>query len=168
MHTATAAPPRPCYACGGLECLCRPRFRAGQVLTETDLTCLEEYAIRKQQRHNRFLYGWGVACGMKVLCHPCPGWVTVTSGFAIGPCGEEIAIPCDHPLNVCELIRDCRTALWKNWSCEPFLAPCGPTGDSSEMEESWYVTVRYAEAETRGVGTDCAPCGRPGECGGGK
>jgi hypothetical protein len=165
MHTTMPAPTRSCSYCGGLECLCRPQFRAGQVLTESDLNCLEQYVIRKQQRHNRYLHGTGVVCGMQVLCHACPGWVTVTSGFAIGPCGEEIAIPCDHQLNVCQLIRDCRTALWKNWSCEPFAAPCGPTGDSSEVEESWYVTVRYDEAETRGRTSECDPCGKPADCG---
>jgi hypothetical protein len=165
MQATTVTPSRPCTACGGLECLCRPRFRAGQVLTETDLNCLEQYVVRKQQRHNLYLHGTGVVCGMNVLCHPCPGWVTVTSGFAIGPCGEEIAIPNDYPLNVCQMIRDCRTALWKNWSCQPFAAPCGPTTDSTQVDESWYVTVRYDEAETRGTISDCNPCGQPGDCG---
>jgi hypothetical protein len=38
-----------CPVCGGLECLCRPRFFAGQLLTEEDLNRLENYVIGKKQ-----------------------------------------------------------------------------------------------------------------------
>ena len=41
--------PRPvCPVCGGLECLCRPRFFAGQLLTEDDLNRLEHYVVAKE------------------------------------------------------------------------------------------------------------------------
>jgi len=162
MQTTTTAA-RACPACGGLGCLCRPRFRAGQVLTETDLNCLEEYVVRKQERHNRYLHGSGVACGLGVACHPCPGWVTVGAGFALGPCGEEIAVPADHPFDVCAAIRACRVATRADWSCAPFTPPCGPTATASD-DENWYVTIRYDEVEARG--TDCHPCGAgAGGCG---
>src|SRR5687768_7625887 len=101
MNT-TPCPPtttQPCSVCGHTQCLCRPRFFAGQLLTEADLNALQDYMIEKQKRHNRFLHGWGVVCGLEVGCNPCPGWLTVSSGYAVGPCGEEIYVPCDHPLN---------------------------------------------------------------------
>src|SRR5690349_21018508 len=61
--------PRPvCPSCGGLECLCRPRFFAGQLLTDEDLTRLDHYIQAKNRLHNRFLHGWGVACGLEVVC----------------------------------------------------------------------------------------------------
>ena len=57
--------PPPCPACGGLECLCRPRFFAGQVLTEDDLNRLENYVVAKGKLHNRYLHGPGVVCGLR-------------------------------------------------------------------------------------------------------
>ena len=41
-------PPR-CPSCGGLDCLCRPRFFAGQLLTDEDLTRLERYVVAKNK-----------------------------------------------------------------------------------------------------------------------
>ena len=69
---------QPCPECGGLECLCRPRFFAGQLLTEQDLNRLEGYIIAKNRLHNRYLVGHGVVCGLEVRCHPCGNLVTVT------------------------------------------------------------------------------------------
>src|SRR6266496_6842089 len=64
--------PRPvCPACGGLECLCRPRFFAGQLLSEEDLNRLDHYIVEKNKLHNRYLHGWGVVCGLDVVCNPC-------------------------------------------------------------------------------------------------
>src|SRR5437762_5924529 len=82
-----AAPPT-CPVCGGLECLCRPRFYAGQVLREEDLNRLERYVIDKNKLHNRYLIGWGVVCGLEVVCSPCGDRVTVRTGYALSPCGE--------------------------------------------------------------------------------
>src|SRR5215468_10182302 len=61
---------QPCPDCGGLECLCRPRFFAGQLLTEQDLNRLDQYIIAKNRLHNRYLVGHGVVCGLEVRCHP--------------------------------------------------------------------------------------------------
>src|SRR6266496_2355065 len=81
-----------CPVCGGLECLCRPRFFAGQLLTEDDLNRLERYIIDKNRLHNRYLVGWGVVCGLEVLCNPCKGFVTLTAGYALSPCGDDIVV----------------------------------------------------------------------------
>ena len=61
---------QPCPDCGGLECLCRPRFFAGQLLTEQDLNRLDQYIVAKNQLHNRYLVGHGVVCGLEVAVQP--------------------------------------------------------------------------------------------------
>src|SRR6478752_10295708 len=88
-----ACDPRPvCPDCGGLECLCRPRFFAGQLLTDEDLNLLDHYIVEKNKLHNRYLHGWGVVCGLEVFCQPCEGQVTVTAGYALSPCGDDIIL----------------------------------------------------------------------------
>lgn len=66
---ADPCPPK-CPSCGGLECLCRPRFFPGQLLTDRDLNLLTRYIVEKNKLHNRYLHGWGVACGLEVTCDP--------------------------------------------------------------------------------------------------
>src|SRR4051812_7846140 len=111
MAIITTRMPRPaaaqCPVCGGLECLCRPRFFAGQLLTDEDLNRLERYMIAKNKLHNRYLHGWGVACGLEVVCHQCQGWVTVTAGYALSPCGDDIVVCRDEAVNVGDLIKQC-------------------------------------------------------------
>src|SRR5512144_3094631 len=78
-----------CPACGGLQCLCRPRFFPGQLLTDEDLNRLERYVVEKNRLHNRYLVGWGVACGLEVVCDACDGdRVVVRTGYALSPCGD--------------------------------------------------------------------------------
>ena len=51
----------------------RPRFFAGQLLTEDDLSALTAYTTAKDRLHNRYLFGAGVVCGLWVSCDPCGG-----------------------------------------------------------------------------------------------
>src|SRR5690606_38336087 len=81
-----ADPRPPCPVCAGRECLCRPRFFPGQLLSDDDLNRLQGYLIAKNRLHNRHLVGWGVACGLEVACNPCePGSVIVRAGYALSP-----------------------------------------------------------------------------------
>src|ERR1700756_439650 len=105
-HTTTVTDPcqhimPACPVCGGLECLCRPRFFAGQLLTDEDLKRLDHYITAKNKLHNRYLIGWGVACGLEVVCDACDGTVTVRPGYALSPCGEDIVVCADTPVDVC-------------------------------------------------------------------
>src|SRR5687767_11407116 len=109
--------PRCCPACGGLECLCRPRFFPGQLLTDEDLNRLDHYIVEKAKLHNRNLHGWGVVCGLELACHPCDGYVTVTAGHALSPCGEDIVLCKDDAVPVCDLIQKCRQM--KPVECDP-------------------------------------------------
>ena len=76
----------------GLERLERPLFSCGMVLSDTDLTALVDWA-RGRFALQRYRDGWGVACGLDVRCLAGrPGWVTVLSGYAVGPDGADLVL----------------------------------------------------------------------------
>ncbi len=163
-----------CPACGGLECFCRPRFFAGQLLTDEDLNRLDQYMVAKQRHHNRYLHGWGVVCGLEVFCHPCTGYITVTAGTAISPCGEDIIVCANDAVNVCELLDRCgqRDRLDECDPLRPFGA--GRLDDCRDAVEEWVLVVCYEERPVRGQmllrqSTQEARCGRCGSggCNGG-
>src|SRR5215469_8357807 len=94
-------------ACEVLQCLDRTRWFAGQLLTESDLNNEQSYLLAKNRLHNRYLHGWGVVCGLQVVCAECDGWVTVKTGYAIDPCGNDIIVCEDQPFNVIQAIQAC-------------------------------------------------------------
>lgn len=156
--------PQPCSTCGQLECLCRPRFFAGQVLTADDLNRLDYYIRAKHRLHNRQLHGWGVVNGLEVTCDPCGKGVVVGCGYALSPCGDDIVV-CEPVLvDVCALIKACREAERLTQPCTPFqhAQPAG-CGEDSE----WVLAIRYTETPTRGVkplmsgNGACCQCGCP-------
>lgn len=167
LATTTTRTPKVthCPVCGGLECLCRPRFFAGQLLTDDDLNRLERYIIEKNKLHNRYLHGWGVVCGLEVVCNPCKGFVTVKSGYALSPCGDDIVVCRDEAVNVCELIQQCRE---KEWDCDQAWPRPDPI--CGDKDEPWILYLCYDEKTSRGVtplqgssgGSCCSSCG----CGG--
>lgn len=172
IMTTTAQMPQPCVmpcpACGGLQCLCRPRFFAGQLLTEEDLNRLERYVVEKNRLHNRHLHGWGVVCGLEVFCHPCQGYVTVKSGYALSPCGDDIIVCQDEAVNICDLIKRCREDAQRQWDCDP--AWPHPAPDCGDQDEPWILYLCYAEQPSRGVtalrGASGASCCSRCSCGG--
>jgi hypothetical protein len=153
-----------CPYCGGLECLCRPTFFAGQLLTERELNGVERYVIEKNKLHNRYLHGWGVVCGLDVYCDSCDPCerdgvqhVLVTEGYALSPCGEDIVLCRDEHVPVCELIQKCRPHE-PECEDEPRRDPC------RERPEEWVLAVCYDERPSRGItplrSPDCCPsCG---------
>jgi len=153
---------QPCPDCGGLECLCRPRFFAGQLLTEQDLNRLEQYIIAKNRLHNRYLVGHGVVCGLEVRCSPCANTVSVSSGYAIDPCGSDIIVCSPDIVDICKLIK----------ACTPNdQVDCGPYKDTTicrDMEQEWILAIRYQETPSRGVtpltGAAQCSCGSSGWC----
>lgn len=150
-------PSAPCSTCGMLECLCRPRFFAGQVLTADDLNRLDAYIRGKHRLHNRQLHGWGVVNGLEVTCAPCGNGVNVGCGYALSPCGEDIVVCDTAPVDVCALIKRCMPKLPECDPPRPGAQPC-PEGESE-----WVLAIRYAESPTRGVqplyGSAPASCG---------
>jgi hypothetical protein len=165
--TVTTDPCTPCPACGGLECLCRPRFFAGQLLTEADLNRLDHYIVAKNKLHNRYVHGWGVACGMEVVCSTCGDQVIVRAGYALSPCGDDIVLCADQTVDICDLIAGC---------CRPQPDDCFPPRplppECEEAEQQWILAACYDETLSRGVPSlratnACAPkcgCGSHNGC----
>jgi hypothetical protein len=90
----------------------RPRFFAGQLLTEEDLDLLTSYATSKNRLHNRSFFGEGAVCGLEVVCDPCgDGHVTVRPGYALDCCGNDIVVPCAQQLDINAMVRDLRTSM---------------------------------------------------------
>ena len=141
-------PPGECPACGGLECFCRPRFFAGQLLTDEDLNRLEHYLVEKNKLHNRYLHGWGVVCGLEVVCNPCSDRLTVRTGYALSPCGEDIVVCRDAVVNVCELIQKCRPATQPP-DCDPFHSAAD--GNCQDLVDTWVLAICYDEKPSRGI-----------------
>ena len=137
-----------CPACRGLECLERPRFFAGQLLTEAELNSEQAYVIAKNRLHNRYLHGWGVVCGLAVVC-ACKGHVRVTSGYAIDPCGNDIIVCKDTDFALLDAIQACIDARKRrDDDCPPWQ---DPNADCVEDEEHWCVTIEYKETEGRPI-----------------
>ena len=122
-HTPKPGHYSSCPPCGGLECLCRPRFFAGQLLTEADLKALDHYILAKNRLHNRYLHGWGVVCGLQVVCDDCKGWITIKSGYALDPCGNDLIVCEDQHVDVCAKIKSCCDRKRKDWECDPMASP---------------------------------------------
>jgi hypothetical protein len=166
---------RVCPVCHTLECLCRPRYFSGQLLSDDDLTAEQQYVIKKNRLHNLYLHGWGVVCGLQVVCHDtCAGWVTVEQGYAISPCGDDIVVCENTDFDVLGAIDDClrRRAQANPLDCTPrapVVSDCDPDG-------VWCLTIRYQETASRAVtslrsgqegGTKACSCGPASTCGGG-
>jgi hypothetical protein len=146
---------QPCPDCGGLECLCRPRFFAGQLLTEQDLNRLEDYILAKNRLHNRYLVGRGVVCGLEVTCSPCANTISVSDGYAIDTCGNDIIVCSPDTVDICKLIKACTAGTPVN---------CAPFKDQSacaDATQTWILAIRYIETPSRGMTplTGASQCG---------
>ncbi|QDG52266.1 hypothetical protein FIV42_16430 [Persicimonas caeni] len=132
---------------GGLT---RPRYFPRQVVTAADLMAEQAYFRARMRRQNRLLHGCGVACGLEVFVDKSKyseagPVVRITSGYALGPDGEEIWVPEDR-----EVVVDC-------WSSEPSNCELLHEGALGEFDRVW-VAVRWAEAEIADAWSV------PGEC----
>ncbi len=138
-----------CSSCGGLECLDRTRFFAGQLLTDTDLNNEQQYLLAKNRLHNRYLHGWGVVCGLQVTCSDCPGWVTINPGYAIDPCGNDIIVCQAQSFNVLQAIQACNTPSQTAVDCSPLRYR--PMPNCTDAIQEWCITVQYQEQATQMV-----------------
>ena len=123
-----------CASCQG-QGIVRPRFFAGQLLTEDDLQLLTDYAGQKNRLHNRHLFGAGVVCGLDVTCHPCgDGRVIVDPGYALDCCGNDLTLACAQTLDINEMVRDLRRSQLGGFDCEE---PCpDPRADVDCTEQT--------------------------------
>ncbi|MEK6279395.1 MAG: hypothetical protein AABN95_03500 [Acidobacteriota bacterium] len=99
--------------CCSLECLTKPNFFCGQVLTDNDLKALVDWTSAKGALQ-RFRDGWGVACGLEVTCsHEIkqPSRVVAAPGYAVDCCGRDIVV-CDP--------------IYYDFTCAKPFDPCCP------------------------------------------
>lgn len=146
--------------CGGdatrTSAFVRPRFFAGQLLTEDDLSLLVEYTTAKARLHNRSLYGPGVICGLGVTCDPCGGGtVAVHPGHALDCTGNDIVVPCAERVDVQALVRERRIS--------GLGVDCGEHCDD-EGGRRYGLYVRYRELSVEPVAPYATeePCPSPG------
>jgi hypothetical protein len=168
-----------CPTCRGLSVVDRPVFGAGQILTAADLTSLQDYVRGKNRLHNRYLHGWGVVCGLEVVCDDCEGSVTIRPGYAIDPCGADILVAANTRYDVVAAIQACALqARAKTGDCDPWMPP--PDPGCADVETHVCIALKYREVETAYVpglpnarpaspgGCGCGgSCGCGGGCGGG-
>lgn len=173
-----------CGACDpcAVQAYVRPRFFAGQLLTDEDLEALSDYVIRKNRLHNRHLTGAGVVCGLYVSCHPCGGAkVTVQPGYAVDCCGNDIVLECKVELDINALVRDLRRDRLGGYDCgDPCASasanpePAAPAGKgqaasnlapkAASLARDYCLYVRYCETESDPVAPYASdePCGQAG------
>ncbi len=156
---AGSSKPCKCGGAGGCDCggvcqvdtMVRPRFFAGQLLTEDDLQSLEDYVLAKNRLHNRHLFGAGVVCGLEVLCDPCgDGHVAVQPGYALDCCGNDIALDCRISLDINALVRSLRRDQLGGHDCgDPCTEQQLKLNKSAETPPREYcLYVRYCEQES--------------------
>jgi hypothetical protein len=140
------------FKCGCIESpgLERLRYFPRQLLTADDMRVEQDYFREKQRRHNRFLHGWGVVCGLLVQPNPTAGplVVTVCPGYALGPCGDEIYVPDPVDFDLTPITQQL---------AQP---SCANPGMAAAFTETGLLSlvIRYAECQTRPVRTLPAGC----------
>ncbi|MEJ1961441.1 MAG: hypothetical protein WDO56_07815 [Gammaproteobacteria bacterium] len=130
----------------------RMRYFPRQLLTADDMRTEQEYFREKQRRHNRFLHGWGVVCGLQVVADPQAGVsaVQVCPGYALGPFGDEIYVA--EPVRFD--LAQCMAASANR--CVPGAVTDPPAvGETRDL----IVGIRYAECPSRPMRTLPAGCG---------
>jgi hypothetical protein len=152
-----------------------PLYYARQILTPVDLTLEQKYFRDKMRRHNRLLHGWGVVCGALVCLVPedkepkptdtgAPGarqpqpWkVRVTSGYVLGPYGDEILIDCERviDLRTVGVEGECGEGHGHGEPADPW---CAEVFVKREPGPLW-LAVRYKEQRSRPVRVEAAGCG---------
>jgi hypothetical protein len=125
--------------CCDLECLQRPNFYCGQLLTDADLAAMVDWT-RGRLGLSRFRHGWGIVCGLELSCtgpggaSSCGGdkpasagpAVYLNSGYAVDCCGDDLV--------VCEPIRVDLAPLCRPPSdpCDPAPRPAQPNGANGD------------------------------------
>ncbi|SEF19834.1 hypothetical protein SAMN05421837_101120 [Amycolatopsis pretoriensis] len=145
--------------CGGTSAFpaafVRPRFFAGQLLTEDDLSLLTDYVAGKDRLHNRMLSGPGVVCGLEVSCDSCAGGtVLVHPGHALDCCGNDIVLSCKEKVDVQALVRELRVS-------SPGVE-CGDPCDDGSRRFGLYVRYEESMADPVTPFATEEPCPSPG------
>jgi hypothetical protein len=120
-----------------------PQYEVGDYLTAQNLLTEQGYRLQRLRRHNRYLHGWGVVCGLWVVParNPVRPWaVQVCPGYATGPYADEIEVQTPTPVDV-------RDYLWRRLH--------DAVGNPVRTA---YVGIRYAEQKVRPVPSQPPSC----------
>jgi hypothetical protein len=131
----------------------RVNFFNRQLLTAEDMNTERDYFLQKLRRHNRFLHGWGVVCGLAVKAAPvvaAPWRVQVGSGYALGPYGDEIFVADPVYFDLAACLSGGITS-----PCEPNVLLPGAAGTSTTV----YLAIKYSECLARPVQVAYSGCG---------
>ena len=159
--------------CCGLECLVRPNFYCGQLLTDADLAVMVQWS-RDRFALSRYRDGWGIVCGLELTCSAptdardcgcgCGGGsgtsgLWVGAGYAVDCCGNDLVVCEPIPVDLGSLCLS---------PDDPCADPCPPVvvreGEKEEGETVNLsglriprrelivadVVLRYAEQPTTG------------------
>ena len=132
----------------------RVNYFPRQLLTVEDMVTERDYFLQKLRRHNRFLHGWGVVCGLEVTAAPTleAMWqVKIGSGYALGPYGDEIYAAEPVLLD----LSKCGAGTTTN-PCEPDMLSAAPPRTSIGTEV--FIAIKYAECFARPVRAMPAGC----------
>ena len=140
-----------------LECfdseICRPRWFERMFVTVADMVAEQDYFREKLRRHNVFLHGWGVVCGLEVKAAATdeePWRVEICPGYALTPQGDEVNV---HESVFLDLARCGPGAITD--PCDPRVVHCG----QSTRGDRLFICIKYAEclaAPVRAMSAGCA------------
>jgi len=137
----------------GLVSLERVNYFPRQLLSVDDMEAECKYFRQKLRRHNRFLHGWGIVCGLEVSDaapnNPNSSNVQISPGYALGPYGDEIFVPSSITLDLTKCLPGAATD-----PCQPNVVSGGTPGTGTSL----YIAIKYAECLAKPVRAMPAGC----------
>jgi competence ComEA-like helix-hairpin-helix protein len=131
--------------------MARNHYFTGKLLVERDFTNEQHYHMGKIRRHNKYLHGMGVTCGLQVREHPSPEcqaqYVVIEPGTAIDCCGREIYVEYEQYLDV-------RT-LFEAWWQRQYGAETQP----DDQARDFLICLSYTECPTEEIPALFDDCG---------
>ena len=127
----------------------RLRFFAGRVLTADDLKLEQDYFLKKLQRHNRSLHGFGIVSGLEVTVSSKQ--IVIREGLALDCEGNELLIESTQTLGLPATLESCTTAYvsirYAEHGCRPDSTVAA--GEPATIQEG-FETVFAQENYNRG------------------
>ena len=116
----------------------RIKYFTGKLMTVRDFEEEQVYHIEKRKHHHRYLHGYGIVCGLRVVPTQPPQrrYVMVEPGVALDPWGSDIVV------------------------CKPTEFELTGEGepDLRDKSNSLYVVIKYRECDTEPVPIPGEPC----------
>jgi hypothetical protein len=139
----------------------RVNYFHGQLLTAEDFRDEQTYFREKHRALNRYLYDWGIVCGLKVSLHR--DGVRVEPGLAFDCQGNEIVVPeiVDMPLPESEASQYI-VIEYTEKPCSYVAASGTPSDDTqpTRIEESYSISYMIDDPcrDHHGFGSLCGFC----------